>query len=108
METNLESREKSRRSIYSNAQSCVEHIWRVHITNKELYDRIPKIIVSIREQRLRFIGHCWRSKSDLCKRFTSLATAPWSTTPRSTSNNVHYSTKRRYWIHDQRTTNHDE
>ena len=34
--------------------------WRVHVTNKGLYDR-----VSIREQRLRFIGYYWRSKSEL-------------------------------------------
>ena len=39
--------------------------WRLLMTNKELYDRIPKIVVSIREQILRFIGHCWKSKSQL-------------------------------------------
>ena len=33
--------------------------WRVDITNKELCDRIPTITVSIREQRLILIGHCY-------------------------------------------------
>ena len=35
------------------------------MTNKELHDRIPKITFSIREQRLLFIRHCWRSKREL-------------------------------------------
>ena len=39
--------------------------WREHLTNKELYGNIPKISVAIREQRLRFSGHCWRSEGEL-------------------------------------------
>ena len=39
--------------------------WREHLTNKELYRNIPKILVAIREQRLQFTGHCWRSEGEL-------------------------------------------
>ena len=39
--------------------------WRDHPTNKELYGNIPKISSSIRQQRMRFAGHCWRSKKEL-------------------------------------------
>ena len=39
--------------------------WRDHITNKELYGNLLPIVDVIRERRLRFIGHCWRSKEEL-------------------------------------------
>ena len=39
--------------------------WKEHLTNKELYGKTPKVTSSIREQRLRFTGHCWRSKKEL-------------------------------------------
>ena len=39
--------------------------WRDHPTNKELCGNIPKISNSIRQQRMRFAGHCWRSKEEL-------------------------------------------
>ena len=39
--------------------------WKDHLTNKELYGKTPKVTSSIREQRLRFTGHCWRSKKEL-------------------------------------------
>ena len=39
--------------------------WRDHPTNKELYGNIPKISSSIRQQRMRFAGHCWPSKEEL-------------------------------------------
>ena len=38
---------------------------RVHVTNKDLYNIIPKMTVSIQEQRLRFVGHYWMSKNEL-------------------------------------------
>ena len=37
---------------------------RLHIQDS-LYRNIPKISVAIREQRLRFAGHCWRSEGEL-------------------------------------------
>ena len=39
--------------------------WREHLTNKELYKDIPKIRDTIRQHRLRFVGHCWRSKEEI-------------------------------------------
>ena len=35
------------------------------MTNRELYNNIPRITSSIREQRRRFAGHCWRSTNEL-------------------------------------------
>ena len=39
--------------------------WRDHLTNEQLYGGIQKISKSIRTQRLKFNGHCWRSKYEL-------------------------------------------
>ena len=39
--------------------------WRDHLTNEQLYGNIPKISKSICMQRLRFAGHCWRSKYEV-------------------------------------------
>ena len=39
--------------------------WRDHLTNEQLYGDIQKISKSIRMQRLRFTGHCWRSKDEV-------------------------------------------
>ena len=46
-------------------RAALNKSWREHLTNKELYGNIPKISVAIREQRLRFAGHCWRSECEL-------------------------------------------
>ena len=35
--------------------------WREHKTNKELYGNLPRVSVRLRERRLNFAGHCWRS-----------------------------------------------
>ena len=39
--------------------------WTDHLTNVELYGKIPRVTSTIREQRLRFAGHCWRNKNEL-------------------------------------------
>jgi hypothetical protein len=39
--------------------------WKQHPSKKELYGNIPPISTTIRERRLRFAGHCWRSKDEL-------------------------------------------
>ena len=39
--------------------------WRDHLTNEQLYGDITKISKSISMQRLRFAGHCWRSKDEV-------------------------------------------
>ena len=46
-------------------RAALNKSWREHLTNKELYGNIPKISVAIREQRLRFAGHCCRSQDEL-------------------------------------------
>ena len=39
--------------------------WRDHMSNKDLYGKILNITDTISEQRLRFSGHCWRSKNEV-------------------------------------------
>ena len=34
--------------------------WKQHMTNAELYDKLPRISQKIRERRTRFAGHCFR------------------------------------------------
>ena len=35
--------------------------WQQHITNKDLYGKLPKFSEKIRQRRLRFAGHCSRN-----------------------------------------------
>ena len=35
--------------------------WRDHVTNIDLYGKLPRVSVRLRERRLTFAGHCWRS-----------------------------------------------
>ncbi|CAM1311015.1 Uncharacterised protein r2_g2141 [Pycnogonum litorale] len=46
-------------------RSALNRSWKDHPTNKELYSNIPPISKSIQQQRMRFAGHCWRSKEEL-------------------------------------------
>ena len=39
--------------------------WKQHPTKKDLYGNIPPLSTIIRERRLRFAGHSWRSKNEL-------------------------------------------
>ena len=39
--------------------------WKQHLTNKELYRYLPCVTETIRERRLRFSGHCVRSKDEV-------------------------------------------
>ena len=39
--------------------------WKQHMRNEVLYSEIPKITTAIAAQRVRFSGHCWRSKDEL-------------------------------------------
>ena len=47
------------------ARAVTNKSWRDHLTNEQLYCDIPKISKSIRIPRLRFAGHCWRSKDEV-------------------------------------------
>ena len=46
-------------------RAALNKSWKDRISNKDLYLEIPRISASIRKQRLRFAGHCWRSKDEL-------------------------------------------
>ena len=50
-------------------RAALNKSWTDHLTNTELYGNIPRVSTTIREQRLRFAGHCWRSKSEICSDF---------------------------------------
>ena len=39
--------------------------WKEHPTKQQLYSTLPPISDKIRERRLRFAGHCFRSKGEL-------------------------------------------
>ena len=38
--------------------------WSQHVTNKDLYGQLPKLSDKIRQRRIRFAGHCSRSKHE--------------------------------------------
>ena len=42
--------------------------WKDHIPNRDLYQDLFPITEVIKERRLRFSGHCWRSKSELASK----------------------------------------
>ena len=46
-------------------RAILNRSWKDHTNNKEIYENIPDICTSIRQQRLRFSGHCWRSTLEL-------------------------------------------
>ena len=46
-------------------RAAINVSWRQHLTNKELYGNLPKVTDTIKERRLRFSGHCWRSKEEV-------------------------------------------
>ena len=46
-------------------RAALNKSWRDHLTNKELYANIPRISSTLKQQRLRFAGHCWRNKDEL-------------------------------------------
>ena len=40
--------------------------WEDKVTNANLYRNIPTLSSELRQRRLRFAGHCWRSKDEIC------------------------------------------
>ena len=46
-------------------RAALNKSWTDHLSNAELYGNIPRVTATIRQQRLRFAGHCWRSKNEL-------------------------------------------
>ena len=50
--------------------------WSQHMTNKQLYGDLPRITDKIRERRLRFAGHCCRSKEEPMSRILNSQLEP--------------------------------
>ena len=50
---------------YTRMRAILNRSWKDHPNNKDIYGNIPDIITSIRQQRLHFSGHSWRSKMEL-------------------------------------------
>ena len=40
--------------------------WEDKVPNTELYGNLPTLSSELRQRRLRFAGHCWRRKEELC------------------------------------------
>ena len=60
------SLEKSIDGSYTRMLRAALNIpWQQHPTKRRLYGNLSPISSTIREQRLRFAGHCWRSKTEL-------------------------------------------
>ena len=45
-------------------RTALNRSWKDHPTNVELYGHIPPISKLLQQQRMRFAGHCWRSKEE--------------------------------------------
>ena len=39
--------------------------WKQHPTKARLYEHLPAISTTIRQRRVTFAGHCWRSKGEI-------------------------------------------
>ena len=46
-------------------RAALNKIWQDHTSNNELHGNIPKITNTIKEHRMRFSGHCWRSREEM-------------------------------------------
>ena len=46
-------------------RAALNKSWKAHLTNEGLYKRIPMVTETIRKQRMRFAGHCWRADNEL-------------------------------------------
>ena len=63
--TLTKSLEKSLDGAYTRMLRAVLDLsWKQHPTLKELYDNVQPISSTIRDRRLRFAGHCFRSKEE--------------------------------------------
>jgi len=58
--------EKKLDSAYTRMLSAVLNIsWKQHPSKRELYGNLPPISTTLKDRRLRFAGHCHRSKDVL-------------------------------------------
>ena len=49
-------------------RAALDISWTKHITNIELYGNLPKITDTLKERRLRFIGHVWRKTDEMAQK----------------------------------------
>ena len=49
-------------------RAALDISWTKHITNIELYGNLPKITDTLKERRLRFIGHVWRKTDETAQK----------------------------------------
>ena len=64
--TLLKSHIKSLDGTYTRMlRAILNKSWKEHPTKYELYASIPPITDTIKERRMRFAGHCYRSKDEL-------------------------------------------
>ena len=55
--------------VYTRMLRAVINItWRDRLTNEQLYGRLPKVSQTVCQRRLRFSGHCWRSKNEMVQK----------------------------------------
>ena len=64
MDININTGEEGRWYLHAHTTSHPDRVLE-RAYDKELYNNIPRIKNSIREQGMRFTGHCWRSKNKL-------------------------------------------
>ncbi len=56
---------KSLDGMYTRMLRTVLNVhWQQHVTNQELYGKLPKLSDKIRQRRVRFAGHCSRSTNE--------------------------------------------
>ena len=63
--TPIKELEKKLDGCYTKMLRVVKNVsWKQHMRNEVLHSEIPKIKTTIAAQRVRFSGHCWRSKDE--------------------------------------------
>ena len=80
----------------------------VSMSNKDLYGKIPKITDTIREQRLRFSGHCWRSINEVVSDVLLRYTHTWTKISRTPRQNLRRSANGRHELQLRRATKRND
>ena len=58
--------EKKLDGFYTKILRVVKNVsWKQHMRNEVFYGKIPKVMTTTAAERVRFSGHCWRSKHEL-------------------------------------------
>ena len=68
--TLTQSQDKKLDGVYTKMPRVMKNVtWWQRITNGVLYAGLPRISTTVRERRLRFNGHSWRSKYEVVRNF---------------------------------------